>query len=348
MDLQTTGYKPVTSAFQDLDNTRLTSSELANLWASYMAGSILLCIVKYYLEHVEDSEIHHLLENTSSLSQRHLDRLKNIYSREKHPIPRGLTDEDVNPEAPRLFSDSFILNHLKDMAKIRIDGYSTAVMMATRSDVMDFFTEGLSEIVEFRNSTVRVMQSKGFYLRAPYIPVPKRVDYVKKKSFMTGYIGKRRPPTSIEISHIFSGLEKNSYRKALFTGFGQVAESEQVRKYMIRGREISEKHVEIFTRMLVENDLPVSMVWDSGVLDSKVPPFTDNLMAQSIRASNVELVASYGKAVPVVGLRHDFGVDFARLMAEAAKYAEDGVNLLIDNGWLEEPPKARNKNDQQH
>jgi hypothetical protein len=27
-------------------------------------------------------------------------------------------------------------------------------------------------------------------------------------------------------------------------------------------------------------------------------------------------------------------------MVEIAQYAEDGVNIMIDNGWLEQPPKS--------
>lgn len=38
--------------------------------------------------------------------------------------------------------------------------------------------------------------------------------------------------------------------------------------------------------------------------------------------------------------RSDLGVMYSRLMTEVLKYGEDGVNILIDEGWLEQPPLA--------
>jgi hypothetical protein len=35
-----------------------------------------------------------------------------------------------------------------------------------------------------------------------------------------------------------------------------------------------------------------------------------------------------------------FFLTFARLSGEIAKYAEDGLNILISNGWLEKIPEA--------
>lgn len=324
------------------NNVRLTSSELANLWASYMESSLKVCVVKYFLKTVEDPEIRPVLEYALSLGQKHIERLSEIYAREKHPIPHGFTDEDINLNAPRLFSDSFILSYLEDMAKIRLDGYSTALQTAVRTDIRQYFTECVADPVELYNRTVSVMLSKGIYMRPPYIPVPEGVDFVKKQGFLTGYFGKRRPLTSIEISHIFSGLQRNLFRKALFTGLGQVAGSEQVRQYMERGKDLSTKHADALCSLLIKNDLPVSMAWDPGIMDSKISPFSDKLMMQSIRSSNVVLIGNYGKALSV-SARHDLAAGFGRLVIEAGKYAEDGINILIDNGWFELPPQAEGR-----
>ena len=37
-------------------------------------------------------------------------------------------------------------------------------------------------------------------------------------------------------------------------------------------------------------------------------------------------------------VRSDLVVDFTRLNMEILKFAEDGMNILIDNHWLERPP----------
>lgn len=330
------------------NSIRLTSSELANLWASYMESSIKERMISYFLSIVEDPDIKDLLEYTMGLAKKHLRRLSDIYAREDHPVPRGFREDDVNPGAPPLFTDSFILFFLEELVRIRIDGYSTALQMAVRGDIRLYFTECLADSAELYNRVISVMLSRGICVRSPYIPVPERVDFAKRLSYFTGYLGKKRPLTSIEISHIFSGIQKNMVRKSLFTGFGQVAGSRRVREYMARGREISAKHVEIFSSVLIKSQLPVSMSWDGGVMKSEISPFSDRLIIQKISSSNVVLVGGYGKALSVVGIRRDLGLDFARLMLEVLRFTEDGIKILIENGWFEEPPQARGHEDREN
>lgn len=322
-------------------NVRLTSSELSVLWASWMESSIKECFVKYFLRTTGDTDIRQVLEYVLNIAQKHLQIISEIYAREGHPLPRGFKDEDINPQAPGLFTDSFILAFLEDLARSRLDGYSTALQMSSRSDVRKFLTECVADPAEIYNRVVTIMLSKGIYNRPPHIPVPEKVDFIKKQKYLTGYLGKRRPLNAIDISHIFLGLQRNLHRKALITGFAQVTGSEQVYRYMIRGMDIATKHIEIFSGLLMENELPVSMSWDDGVTDSKTAPFSDNLMMNHVRASNVIMGAAYGKALHVVGLRHDLGIDFMRLLGEIQKYLEDGANIQIDNGWMEEPPQAK-------
>ena len=326
-------------------NIRLTSAELANLWAAYMNSSLKKSFMKYFLAKVEDTEIRSVLEYALHVAEKHLHTISEIYKHEKHPIPQGFTDQDVKMDAPRLFSDTFFLSFMEFMAEIRLNGYATALPMAARADIREYFTECLASSAELYNRVSSVMLSKGVYIRAPYIPVPDNVDFVQRQNFLTGFLGDRRPLTSIEISHVFSRIKTNSLRKSLFSSFSQVAESEQVRQYMVRGQEIAKKHIKILSSVLMENDLPTPMAWDSGVMDSTISPFSDKLMIQKIRNYNVVEIGNYGKAVSV-SLRHDLTATFARLMTEVGNYSEDGVNILIDNGWLEEPPQAKSRDAQ--
>jgi hypothetical protein len=36
-------------------------------------------------------------------------------------------------------------------------------------------------------------------------------------------------------------------------------------------------------------------------------------------------------------------LQYVLLTADLTKYGEDGANLMIDNGWLEEPPRASDR-----
>lgn len=145
----------------------------------------------------------------------------------------------------------------------------------------------------------------------------------------------------IEISHVFSAIKTNSLRKSLFTCFSQTAESEQVRRYMARGREIAAKNIKTFSSILMENDLPAPMAWDAGVMNTAIAPFSDKLMMSIFRNFNVVEIGNYGKALAAC-LRHDLTAAFGRIITEVASHAEDGVKILIDDGWMELTPMAKN------
>jgi hypothetical protein len=42
-------------------------------------------------------------------------------------------------------------------------------------------------------------------------------------------------------------------------------------------------------------------------------------------------------------MRRDISLAITRFMAEIALYAEDGVNIMIDKGWLERIPQAADR-----
>ncbi|WLR57170.1 DUF3231 family protein [Mesobacillus subterraneus] len=43
--------------------------------------------------------------------------------------------------------------------------------------------------------------------------------------------------------------------------------------------------------------------------------------------------------------RKDLAAIYARLNTEILIYAEDGANIMIDEGWLEQPPLSADRND---
>ena len=38
--------------------------------------------------------------------------------------------------------------------------------------------------------------------------------------------------------------------------------------------------------------------------------------------------------------RRDLTAIYTRCMAETASYSNDGTNIMIENGWMEEPPRV--------
>lgn len=53
-------------------------------------------------------------------------------------------------------------------------------------------------------------------------------------------------------------------------------------------------------------------------------------------------IGFYGAGM-AVSQRRDLALQYTSLLAEIGLYAEDGAQLLISNGWLEQPPLADDK-----
>jgi hypothetical protein len=317
----------------------LTATEMANLWNVYMIESMSVCINKYFLEKVEDMEVREMLLHSQKLAKSFLDQAKVILSEEKMPIPFGFTDEDVNPSAPRLFSDILILRYIKHQSQIGIGTYGLALSLSTREDVRTFLSQCLSQLQELYNKVTNVMLSKGVYVRGPIIPIPQKAEYVQKQSFLKGFFGETRPLTAIEIAHIARNIESNSIGQRWNLGLSQVAHSKEVRQYMLRGKKIAAKHEEVLSEFLKKDDIPVPSTWDSVVTESTVSPFSDKLMMFQVSMLISAGIGSYGVGIGASN-RRDIGVTYSRLLAEVTQYGEDGLNIMIDNGWFEQPPQA--------
>ncbi|WP_099156861.1 DUF3231 family protein [Virgibacillus ndiopensis] len=324
-------------------HTKLTSAELSQLWTSFQNDSGSICILKYFLKTVEDSEIQSILDHALQLSQSHIQKLTTIFTEENYPLPKGFSkDQDLNIDAPRLFSDVFMLQFMKQSAQISLNGYSFAKTLAVRSDIDQFYAQCLAEANQLDTMAKNMLLRKGLYVRSPYIPYPKKVDFIKKQRFLTGWFGERRPLLSLEITNLFTNFQRNALGIANLIGFSQVAKSEKVTLFFIRGKEIATKHNEIFSSLLREGDLPIPMSSDTYVTESKVAPFSDKLMLFTITGLISLGIGYYGTSIST-SLRRDLTSHYDRFIHEILKYSEDGANILIENGWMEEPPRASDR-----
>ncbi|WLD94593.1 DUF3231 family protein [Alkalihalobacillus sp. AL-G] len=324
-------------------NTRLTSAELSQLWAAYMSDSANACMLKAFVNHVEDAEIGTILEHALDLAKAHIGKITDIFNTENYPIPVGFSEQqDVDPDAARLFSDSYMLYYVSQLSIMSLTVYASSVSTVTRSDVFSYFSECLSETNELLRNANESLLSKGLYVRPPYLPTPKTVDFVQSQMFLQGFFGDRRPLTGMEITNLFSNYLRNVLGVATLTGYSQVCQSKEVGKFMVRGKEIAAKHCQVFHSLLSEDDLPSPMSWDAEVTDSTTFIFSDKLMMFITSLLITAGFGYYGSSI-ASSARRDLGVQYHRLMAEVEQYSEDCANLLIKNGWMEEPPRAADR-----
>ncbi|WP_078430046.1 DUF3231 family protein [Alkalihalobacterium alkalinitrilicum] len=325
-------------------NLRLTSSEISVVWSSYQNNSFSICILKYFLANVDDPEIKSVLQFALDISVQNFNFSKEILQNDKQTLPIGFTDEDVSPNAPRLFSDSFYLYYLKNLSKVGLSVYGVALAIAAHSDVRQFLSQAIQTSTELYNKTAEMLLSKGLFVRPPYVTTPDHVDFVDNKSYLGGILNltnNNRPLNVVEITHLEANLETNSLGTALMTGFAQVAQSKKVRNHCLKGKEIAKKHVQVFTTFLTDDDLPSPMPWDLEVTDSTIAPFSDKLIMFHSSLIIASSFSNYATA-SAASLRTDIVASYVRLTTEVAQYGKDGVDLMIKNEWLEQPPQIPN------
>ncbi len=322
----------------------LSSAEIGKLWAAYMGNSMGKCVLSYFLKNTEDDDIKHVVQHALNLSEEIVQIVKTIMEHENFPVPAGFTDKDVNLSAPRLFDDEFYLHYLKYAGKAGLSIYGIAIPLMLRPDVRDFFIHIMEATIKMMSKINDVLIAKGKIMKPPAIPIPKSTDFVKKESYLHGFLGNVRPLHALEITHLHSNIENNVTSKALLIGFSQTARNEKVRDYFLKGKELTAKQIEDCSRKLHKEDLPSPTLLDHLVGTSKIAPFSDKLMLfHKIDMFSMK-IRSYSDGASVNG-RHDIGVMYAQYLMEISFYVNEGAKIMIDHQWMESPPKAANRDE---
>ncbi|WP_077324428.1 DUF3231 family protein [Virgibacillus siamensis] len=328
------------------DHTRnipLTASEISSLWNSYQSETMTICGLRYFLKDVECEQTESLLNLSLERSLKNKETLEQFFRAENYPIPQGFTEKDVNMDAPRLFSDKLFIYYLLHMSMIKMTMNTFALVVSSMADVTRFYNENINQIQDLHLKAKELAKEKGIFIPDPTIPKPEQIDFVKKQSFMAGWFGERRQLLGQEISNLVYNAKRNALGQALITGFSQVAQAKEARKYFERGRDISGKQFEVFSSILNKEYITnSSLILTTEVTDSTTAPFSDKLMMFLVTLLSASGIAQYGTSMSTSS-RHDLSVKYTRLVGEIALYAEDGANIMIEHGWMEQPPMAADR-----
>ncbi|NHM33639.1 DUF3231 family protein [Neobacillus terrae] len=319
-------------------NPKLVSSEVAALWSAYMQNSMSYCIVQHFANVNEDVDSTDIIQTALTNCNFVVNEVKQFFEKENHAIPFGFTQEDVNLKAGRVYSDLFTLRYIKYMAAAGTVAAAALLEVLARNDIREFFSKTSEMFMKLYNNACDLLLKKGAFVRSPTIAPMVKAEYLQSESFLSGFIGKHRPLTAIELAHISKNTETNSIGRSFVSGFSQTATSPEVRKYMERGTEIAAKHETVFRQILIEDGVPLPSTWDSTISQSIDAPFSDKLMMFQAISLNEISVAGYGAAIGA-SLRHDLGGHYTRLVAEILQFGIDGAELMIENRWLEQPPQ---------
>ncbi|MCR2805496.1 DUF3231 family protein [Paenibacillus soyae] len=321
----------------------LSSTEIAWLWSVYINETMSICITKHLKQHNSYEDVAVLLQRSLELSEKHVEEIKKIFTKENFPIPAGFSENDLNVSAPALFFDLFSVSYVYGMSRIGMSTYSMIVSSVARNDVREFFTQCLQSTLELYNISVELMLEKGLYDRPPMVPYPDHIEFIRKKeTFISQWMEKERPLNVIEMSEMFFNIERNYFGLILLTGLIQVVQDEKVKKYLIRGKQLAQKQIKFLNKTFIQDDLLGTVMVNSEVSTSTVSPFSDRLMMFLVTALNTQGIAYVGHALSISS-RTDLVAEYSKTIPEIVKFAKDGMDLMIEYKWLEEPPHAPNR-----
>ncbi|WP_096156696.1 DUF3231 family protein [Bacillus sp. FJAT-45066] len=321
---------------------RLTSSEIGVIWAAYQEATMTTCFLKYFIRTVDDSETNILLKECLKKEELFIEKLVHVMKQDNMPVPVAFSDSDVNLEAPRLFSDEFVLFYKMGLAKIGLIKDSTSLSLLSRVDLLKLFKARLDECYETYETTTILLLKRGLYVRPPYL-YPPEVEFVKGSGYLGGTLFGKRPLNVMEVAHLVMNNNYNLIGLMLCTGFSQVAENKDVVKHMVKGKEITKEIMAICSDFLMESDVQAPSTWDAEVTSSTVAPFSDRLMLFYIAmlsevGSNIYSISS------AASLRTDLQVAYAKVSQDVASFTKNGVELMIKFHWLEQPPTFPDRN----
>ena len=333
-------------------NAQLTTSEIAAIWTSYMNDSMNRCILEYFLKDAEDMEIRSLVQQAYDFTNTHVTKLEQLFMKEAFPLPTGFGKEDINLNAPRLYTDGFMLEYIGHLTRVGLLAYSGLTTTSARKDIKTLFKEGIVGVLELYDKATDISMDKGLYVRPPYIPYPMKTDMIDSKKYFSGMnpFSSKRPLNAVEISYLHMNIRTNMIGGKLAISFAQTSAIKKVQDWMLRGRDITKKHIEIFTKILADNDIQAPLSSDISITDSTIPPFSEKLGMFLFSELCAIGIGNYAMAAGA-SQRNDLVVGYERLSLEVAQYAKDGAEIMIENEWLEQPPGtvdkeklARNKN----
>lgn len=320
-------------------NIKLNSHEVSSLWSSIKNSSMVLKMFTYFIKNVGDNETKKLLEFCMQVITDNCECFINLLKKDNFPVPIGTTPEDVDADAERVFTDDFYVIFIKEMARFAAVNSTLALTDSSRAEVRQAYNDYLTKLIEIDKKAAELLFSKGLAPMPPKVKYTKEVEFIEGKKFFTGFFGEKRPLSVFEARQLFQNAHSNELGKVVMKGFGKITKSEEIQDYFLKGYDLADKYVKQFSDKLIDGDItpPPSLLF--CVVDAPIEsiPFSDSLMLNYLVILNSYGLGNYGLAL-AQSQRNDLSVMYSKIMIEVGMYANNGVDLLIKNGWLEQPP----------
>lgn len=324
-------------------NFKPTAGEMANIWQFIISNQAQLCLLEHWIVHAEDKDLQKMLQQSKHAANSIIQQGLELYLKAGFPKPIGFSlDKDVHLDAPRLMSDKLILISLQILSEYGVYGYGLTYGKTTTPEVLSYFETCINYSIDLYKNYTKILKKRGYEHNPVYIPVPTEAEMVNNQSFLAGWWGEQRPVTALEIDSLIFGLRGVILAKTFFMVFSQIAGDTKVKKFCERGKQLTGKRVEKIQSLNTSENLPFQATHETEITDSTISPFSDKLiMFESLALSQIA-IARYGNALSSV-VRRDLSTMFAFYIVETGTFLDDGLEIMIEKQWLEQPPLAANK-----
>lgn len=323
------------------DSPSISSSEIGILWVTFQQKTMLLRMLDYFIHKADDDEAKEIMIGICKEVDPYVERILSIFQEEGIPAPIGFTAEDVNIDVPKLYDNGFDIMFLRMMKEISMGMHSLNLTMAFRKDITSLFREMTIITQKCYDDCTQYLLKKGLLSRSPYVSVEKSVEFVKNTNYLDGFnlIGGKRSLNTVEMAHLYHAIEANIVGMNMILGFAQCAENSDVSKYFSKGGEIAKAVITELSELLLHNNLQVPATPGGNVATSTLAPFSDKIMMYC-----VSLFCSFSFGSSSLGtafsLRNDLAAKFSVFMKDIFEFAHEGAKMMIDHGWMEEPPQT--------
>lgn len=326
-------------------NIKLTVTDIAALWKTYIQNTAVRCFYKSFLKHLQDSEIKQILEEALGLTDTVIGKIESIFEEEKFPIPKGFSDKDIDLSAPALFTDLFVLSFVYRGGQVIMPHYTNLLTKVSRLDIYEFLNECLNRDINLHKKAFTLMLSKGLYDRPPKMEYPKSVEFIQHEpTLINALFGGKRPLNCFELTEIFQDIERNAIGLILLKGLIQVIRDKEIKEYLLKGKKLAESQLNTFNKLLKENDNSIEFPITLEVTNSTASPFSEKLILFFISSANSIAISTLGDAISV-SLRKDVAAHYSLFLMEVLKYGDEGLKLMVKRGWMEQPPQPIDRRD---
>ncbi|AZU60572.1 DUF3231 family protein [Neobacillus mesonae] len=318
----------------------LTATEVSSLWSSYLKSSMELRILEYFYVSSENHEIKQVTEKMLNHSKKNINELKEIFIKENLSVPLGFTDEDVRVEAPKVFSDTFILYFCFDLTNLSLNTYPMAISDCTKNDVRDHFQVNIEFALTIQNEIVNLMLLLGVYLRPPQVQIDSNVEFADNLFYLNGFFGGSRPVNAPEIANLSRIIHRAQFSKMIFVTFSQLAKEKELKKHFSKGRDGIQKVLDSLQEVLEKENIPISASGDYKISNVEMSPFSDKLMLFFVNTCLGIFCFAMISQATTSSLRTDIVSKLEEIAEDMKKYYGKSLLLAIKEKWLEQPPQA--------